>query len=166
MSDKFLEPPQATTTIKIGGQDVVIDNTRMSFNEVNLSIFMENLALWYDYFCQKLSEAEALLAFKEHEYEIAYATEYEKHKESGCTDKLSEANAKKSEEVASCKKEIISAKHKVTVLKQHLRSWDKAHENAQSRGHTIRKEMDKLNSDIMLKRDVHDQVDKVVRKNE
>jgi len=164
MSD-FFEAPQATTKIKLGGQDIVIDNKRMSFNESNLSVFMENLALWYDYFCQKLSEAEALLAFKEHEYEIAYATEYEKHKTDGCTDKLSEANAKKSEEVSEHKKEIISAKHKVTLLKQHLRSWDKAHENAQSRGHTIRKEMDKLNSDIMIKKDIYNEVDEVVRKN-
>ncbi len=63
MSD-FFEAPQATTKIKLGGQDIIIDNKRMSFNESNLSVFMENLALWYDYFCQKLSEAEALLAFK------------------------------------------------------------------------------------------------------
>jgi len=165
MSDIF-EAPHATTTIKLGGQDVIIDNKRMSFNEANISVFMENLALWYDYFCQKLAEAEALLSFKEHEYEMAYSIEYEKNKEAGCTDKLSEANAKKSEEVSNSKKEIISAKHKVTLLKQHLKSWDKAHENAQSRGHTIRKEMDKLNSDIMIKKDIYNEVENIVRKND
>ena len=41
--------------------------------------------------------------------------------------------------------------HKVTLLKQHLKAWDKAHENAMSRGHMVRKEMDKLNTDIVLK---------------
>lgn len=156
--------PHAKTTIRIGDQEVVLDNSRLSFNEISLSTFMENLALWYDYFSQKLSEAEALLAFKEYEYELAFSSAYEKFKEEGCTDKLAEANARKEQAVSDFKKEIISAKHKVTVLKQHLRSWDKAHENSQSRGHMIRKEMDKLNSDILLKREISEQADDIVRK--
>ena len=158
------EVPHAKTTIKIGDQEVVLDNSRLSFNEISLSTFMENLALWYDYFSQKLSEAEALLSYKEYEYELAFSGAYEKFKEEGCTDKLAEANARKEPVVSDFKKEIISAKHKVTVLKQHLRSWDKAHENAQSRGHMIRKEMDKLSTDILSKREISDQADDIVRK--
>ena len=158
------DAPHAKTTIKIGDQEVILDNSRLSFNEITLSTFMENLALWYDYFSQKLSEAEALLAYKDYEYELAFSSAYEKFKEEGCTDKLAEANAKKEQVVSDFKREIISAKHKVTVLKQHLRSWDKAHENAQSRGHMIRKEMDKLSTDILLKREIGDQVDDIVRK--
>jgi hypothetical protein len=43
-----------------------------------------------------------------------------------------------------------------------LKSWDKAHENAMSRGHMVRKEMDKLNTDIVFKnRD--DKVSEIVR---
>jgi hypothetical protein len=156
--------PSAKTTVKIGDQEVVLDNSRLAFNEVSLSNFMENLGLWYDYFSQKLAEAEALLSYKEYEYELAFSSSYEKFKEDGCTDKLAEANARKQEDVANYKKEIISAKHKVTLLKQHLRSWDKAHENAQSRGHMIRKEMDKLSSDIYIKQSLSDQVDNIVRK--
>lgn len=156
--------PVIKTTIKIGNQEVVLDNSRLAFNEVSLSNFMENLGLWYDYFSQKLAEAEALLSYKDYEYELAFSSAYEKFKEDGCTDKLAEANAKKYDEVAEHKREIISAKHKVTLLKQHLRSWDKAHENAQSRGHMIRKEMDKLNSDIVIRQSISDQVDSIVRK--
>ena len=52
----------------------------------------------------------------------------------------------------------------MTLLKQHLRSWDKAHENAQSRGHMIRKEMDKLNTDIM-KKDIYQEAEDIVCKN-
>ena len=125
---------------------------------------MENLGLWYDYFSQKLAEAEALLSYKDYEHELAFSSAYEKFKSEGCTDKLAEANARGQEEVSNYKKEIISAKHKVTLLKQHLRSWDKAHENAQSRGHMIRKEMDKLNSDIVVRQSLSDQVDNIVRK--
>lgn len=162
--DYFKDIPIAKSTIKIGNQEVVLDNSRLSFNEISLSTFMENLALWYDYFSQKLAEAEALLSYKEYEYELAFSSAYEKFKEDGCTDKLAEANARKESQVSDFKKEIISAKHKVTLLKQHLRSWDKAHENAQSRGHMIRKEMDKLNSDIMVKREMNDEVESIVRR--
>lgn len=158
-------PPQAITSIKLGNQEIKLDNTRLSFNEVTLNSFMENLGLWYDYFSQKLAEAEALLSYKESEYDFEFSSAYEKFKESGCTDKLSEASAKKEQKVIDLRKEIISAKHKVTLLRQHLRSWDKAHENAQSRGHMVRKEMEKLNSDIMMKREMSDEVERIVRKN-
>lgn len=143
--------PQATTTIKIGGQEITLDNSRLSFNEASLNDFMQNLALWYDYFSQKLAEAEAILAFKEFEHDVLFSASYEKNKESGCTDKLAEANAKKESKVCEAKKEVIGAKHKVTLLKQHLKAWDKAHENAMSRGHMVRKEMDKLHTDIVFK---------------
>lgn len=160
MSD-FNTTPSAITKITIGGQDIIIDNSRLAFNEASLSNFMENLALWYDYFSQKLADAEAILAFKEYEYDVLFSASYEKSKEEGCTDKLAEANAKKDPNVCEAKKEIIGAKHKATLLKQHLRSWDKAHDNAMSRGHMIRKEMDKLHTDIVFKsRD--DQVGNIV----
>jgi len=159
LSDCDRASPRAQTTIKIGGQEVVLDNSRLAFNEVSLNSFMENLALWYDYFSQKLAESEAILAYKEYEYDVLFSAAYERSKEGGCTDKLAEANAKKDPNVCEAKKETIGAKHKVTLLKQHLKAWDKAHENAMSRGHMVRKEMDKLNTDIVFRgRDdrVHD----------
>jgi hypothetical protein len=155
-------PPQVQTSVKIGGQDIVLDNSRLAFNEISLNNFMENLALWYDYFSQKMAEAEAILAYKEYEYDILFSSAYEKSKEEGCTDKLAEANAKKESNVCEAKREIIGAKHKVTLLKQHLKSWDKAHENAMSRGHMVRKEMDKLNTDIVFK-NKDDRVSNIVK---
>ena len=156
--------PHAQTSIKIGNQEVVLDNSRLAFNEISLNAFMENLALWYDYFSQKLAEAEAILSYKEYEYDILFSASYERSKEEGCTDKLAEASGKKDPSVCEAKREIIAAKHKVTLLKQHLKSWDKAHENAMSRGHMIRKEMDKLNTDIVFKnRD--DRVSDIVGRN-
>jgi hypothetical protein len=154
--------PHAQTTIKIGSQEVVLDNARLSFNEVSLNAFMENLALWYDYFSQTLAAAEAILAYKEYEHDVLFSSAYERSKEDGCTDKLAEANAKKEPNVCEAKKEIIGAKHKVTLLKQHLKAWDKAHENAMSRGHMLRKEMDKLNTDIVF-RNRDDRVNDIVR---
>lgn len=156
--------PHAQTSIKIGNQEVVLDNSRLAFNEVSLNAFMENLALWYDYFSQKLAEAEAILSYKEYEYDILFSASYERSKEEGCTDKLAEASGKKDPSVCEAKREIIAAKHKVTLLKQHLKSWDKAHENAMSRGHMIRKEMDKLNTDIVFK-NKDDRVSDIVGRN-
>ncbi len=101
-------------------------------------------------------------AYKDYEHDVLFSAAYERSKEDGCTDKLAEANAKKDSNVCEAKKEIIVAKHKVTLIKQHLKAWDKAHENAMSRGHMIRKEMDKLNSDIVV-RSRDDRVNDVIR---
>lgn len=161
-SDVERVSPHSQTTIKIGNQEVVLDNSRLAFNEVSLNAFMENLALWYDYFSQKLAEAEAILAYKEYEHDVLFSAAYERSKEDGCTDKLAEANAKKEPNVCEAKKEIIGAKHKATLLKQHLKAWDKAHENAMSRGHMLRKEMDKLNTDI-VSRNRDDRVNDIIR---
>jgi hypothetical protein len=155
----YFKVPVSRTTITIGGQEIVLDNTRLAFNESTLNIFMENLALWYDYFSHKLAEAETLLSLKECDYELAFSSAYEKYKEEGCTDKLAEANAKKDSTVSNYKKDTIGARHKVILLKQHLKSWDKAHDNAQSRGHMVRKEMEKLGTDIRMS-----EVDSIVRK--
>jgi len=38
----------------------------------------------------------------------------------------------------------------------YLKAWDKNHDNAQNRGHTLRKELDKLNKDIYEGRDGND----------
>jgi hypothetical protein len=159
------DAPYSKQTINLSGEEIVLDNSRLLFNEVTLNKFMENLGQWYDYFSQKLAEAEALLAYKEYEYEVIFSKKYEQVKEQGSTDKLAEAAAKKDDEVCAAKKDTISAKYKVTILKQHLRSWDKAHENAQSRGHMIRKEMDKLNTDIVQFKSLEDRVDSIIGKN-
>jgi hypothetical protein len=49
------------------------------------------------------------------------------------------------------KEEVRQAKYIVARLKQHLRAWDKSHDNAQSMGHMLRKQMDKLNAEISLR---------------
>jgi hypothetical protein len=51
--------------------------------------------------------------------------------------------------VVSAKQDIIDARYVVNRLKQHLKAWDKSHDNAQSMGHMLRKTMDKLNAEVM-----------------
>lgn len=138
--------PQTKTTVKIGNHEVVLDTNRLKFDETSINTFMENLSLWYDYFSQRCAEAEIL-------YDKAYSQAFESAKENGSSDRLAEARAKQ---------ESAGAKLKWKQIQSHLKAWDRAHENAQSRGHMIRKEMDKLNSEIMFRR-LENQVDDIVK---
>lgn len=137
--------------ISIGADEVTIDPTRLEFNEATLSEFIENIALWCDHYGQKLADAEHHLWKMEKKYDVKYSEKYELHKENGCTDKLSEAKAKCEVEVEAAKDVALDAKYAVSSLKRHLNSWDKVHEASQNRGHTLRKELDKLNTDIYRK---------------
>ena len=38
---------------------------------------------------------------------------------------------------------VIEARYVVNRLKNHLKAWDKNHDNAQSMGHMLRKQMEK-----------------------
>jgi hypothetical protein len=144
-------PPMNKRTVNLGQEEIVLDADRLLFNDASLSQFQDRLAIWYDYFSEKLSVAEYLLARHDSEYDVVYSKVYADYKEDGATDKLSEAHAKANPEVQDARKEASLAKQRVQQLKQHLKAWDKAHDNAQSRGYMLRKEMDKLHTDIMHK---------------
>ncbi len=161
------------TTILVAGQDVVLDPSRMRFNEATLSEYEQKEAIWLDYFGARLADAEAEYQILDLRYEVKYSEKYKVFKESGCTEKQSEASAKTDEEVIEAKEKVIAAKRRVKMLQQHLRAWDKNHDNSQSRGHTLRKEMDKLhprafqgdpNVDLYL--DMDAKIDKVIKSNE
>lgn len=138
------------TKIVVNGEEVILDRSKLVFSEGTLSRYIEMEGGWYDYFGAKLAESEKELADKEANYEVIYSKRFTYWKdEYGCSsDKVAEAKTKADQEVVDAKSEVIEAKLNVRLLQQHLRSWDKNHENAQSRGHFLRKEMDKLNRDI------------------
>jgi hypothetical protein len=139
--------------IRLGDKEVKLDPANMKFNEITLNDYMEKEAGWYDYFGSMLAEAEYLMQRIELEHDTLYSERFKEHKEQGCSDKLAEANAKADPDVEKAKLDYLASKHKVRLLQQHLRAWDRAHENAQSRGHFLRKEIDKLNKDIYGKPD-------------
>jgi hypothetical protein len=139
--------------IKLGEKTVLLDPKNLEFSEHSLSDYMEHESGWVDYYGAMLSDAEYLQARAELAYDVLYSERFKEHKENGCSDKLAECSAKADHDVEEAKKVFLAAKHKVRLLQQHLRAWDRAHENAQSRGHFLRKEMDKLNKDIYAKPD-------------
>jgi hypothetical protein len=63
------------------------------------------------------------------------------YKEAGASDKLAEAKARCDPEYKKADENAQIARHKVKLLQAHLKAWSDAHESAQNRGHTLRKEM-------------------------
>jgi hypothetical protein len=137
--------------LEFDGRTVVIDPKNLRFDEATLGIYIQHEAGYYDNFGGALAWAERALQAKENLYEKIYYERFVEAKESGGSDRLAEAKAKSDETVSVLKEEVRQAKYIVTRLKQHLRAWDKNHDNAQSMGHMLRKQMDKLNAEISLR---------------
>lgn len=135
----------------IGTSSVVIDPTNLTFSEATLSSYIETEAGYYDNFGAYLALAEKNLQIRELEHEKLFHSRYIESKDIGGTEKYCEAKAKTDPDVVKFKEKCVEAKYMVTRLKQHLRAWDKNHDNAQSLGHMLRKTMDKLNSAILAK---------------
>ncbi len=127
---------------------VIIEPKNLEFNEASLSRYLEQEAAWYDYFGQKLADAEYILAKLTDLHDLKYACYFKIEKGEKASDALAEARASSQPEVVQLASAITDAKHNVKLIQQHLRSWDRNHENVQNRGHTLRKEMDRLSGTI------------------
>lgn len=138
--------------IKIANEEVHLDPKNLEFNEATLVDYLKNEASWYNNFGAKLARAEYLLQSRELEHERIYAEKFRDFKDDGGSDNLCKSKAECDNEVVEAKEKVIKARFKVKLLQQHLRAWDKNHENAQSLGHMLRKEMDKLNADSFMRR--------------
>jgi chromosome segregation ATPase len=160
-------------TITVYGQEVVLDSKKLEFSEGTLSEYLETEGGWIDYFGAKLAEAERQYAEmemeverEEDEYERAYSKVFAAIKDTeGGSDKLTEGKAKIEPMVVDARKKVLALKVKaiemkyiVRMLQQHLRAWDKNHENAQNRGNTLRKELERLYKDKVTYEDKMDEI--------
>ena len=151
--------PKSKITVSIGDREVILDPANMTFNEASLSKYMENEHVWYDYFGQAVAELEGRLYSLDVTYDAQYAIVFRENKENGCSDKLADAYAKAENSIVELRNHIAEVKERISRLKHHLRAWEKAHDNAQSRGHMIRKEMDKLNFGISESRQAQSEME-------
>jgi septation ring formation regulator EzrA len=135
-------------TIDLLDEIVVLDPVRLSFNDANLSKYMEEFGIFYDYFSSKTAKAEELAANVELEKENKEAEFFLKGKSEGLTEKASQAYSVIQPEVQDLSKKLNKLNSAVKQLKEYVKALDKAYNMAQSRGHMLRKEMDKLNTDI------------------
>lgn len=142
------DAPMEKVTIKVNGRELVLDPDNMRFNEFTLSEYMDKEYAWIDYFGKQLELAHKELSLAELEYETKFNEKYIDAKDGGGSDAYSKAKAQSHPDVVEMQKRVIERREAVGLLKQHLRAWDKNHDNAQNRGHTLRKELDKLNRDI------------------
>jgi hypothetical protein len=133
--------------LKFDKFDVLIDSENLRFDESTLSHYIQNEGSYYDNFGYYLALAERNLQNKESQYEKIYCDRFVEAKELGSSDKLAEAKAKADPTVVSIKEEIFEARYAVNRLKNHLKAWDKNHDNAQSLGYMLRKQMDRLGTD-------------------
>ena len=155
-------------SVKVGTQIVTLDPKRLIFNEATVGRWLEEAGAWYAYFARQLADAEYIKDSCDAIYETKYSSLFSGHKENGCSDKLADANAKSDPEIEECKNRIARAKHTVKNLQQHLRAWDKAHDSAQNRGNTLRKEMERqfFESTLKVKQDadMEGKIDNIIGK--
>ncbi len=135
--------------LNIGGEEVLLDPSNMTFNETNLTTYLQKEGGYYNNFGAYLAKAEYVLQRRELAYDALYGEKFKGYKDEGGSDKYAEARTESDTDVVEAKEKVVASRFKVRLLQQHLRAWDKNHENAQSLGHYLRKEMDKLNSEIM-----------------
>jgi hypothetical protein len=147
------KPIVEKTEVVIAGRTVVLDPDRMKFNEATLSDYMADEYGWIDYFGKQLEYATKEMAIAEGRYEALYNQKFVESKDGGGSDNYAKAKAASNPDVIQAYENKVERKLVVGLLRAHLRAWDKNHDNAQNRGHTLRKEMDKLNRDIYAEQD-------------
>ena len=139
-----------TNSVLVDGNDVKLESSNMKFNEHSLTEYLEKEASFYDYFGSNLASAERELQRAELEHEIAFAEKFKEAKDEGSTDKMAENLAKLDPNYIQTKKNVQDCKLNVRKLQQHLKAWDKSHDNAQSLGFILTKEMEKLGRDRIM----------------
>ena len=164
-------------SVIVNGQEVVLDTSKLAFSEGTLSEYLEKEGGWIDYFGAKLADAERQFAEmelevekEEDEYDRVYAKVFTTLKDTdGGSDKKVEGLTKVELVVIAARNKVmelkvksIELKHNVRLLQQHLRAWDKNHENGQNRGNTLRKEFERLNKDKFTYEDKIDDIIKAV----
>lgn len=137
--------------LEFDGYTVTLDARNLRFDEATLSIYIQHEAGYYDNFGGFLALAERAQQNKDTLYDKIYYERFVEAKESGGSDRMAEARAKSDPTVVALKEEAIQAKYIVNRIKQHLKAWDKNHDNAQSMGHMLRKQMDKLNMEVNMR---------------
>jgi len=140
----FEEIIEEKRTIKVGNQDVTLDPSLMVFTEATVNTFLEKSAVYIEYFGRKLADADAEQQYHDSKVDAVYAQKFVTYKDEGGSDKLCESKVQADPDYQKVRENSLVARHKTKLLTQHLRSWGYAHENAQNRSNTLRKEMDKF----------------------
>lgn len=140
--------PKEIVKVLVLGREVILDPSKMKYNENSLGKYMSEEYAWVDYLGKQLEYAQKELLFTEIELEALYSRKFMESKDAGNSDNYAKAFALANDDYVAFRKKYAERKEVVGHIKAHLKAFDKNHENAQNRGHTLRKEMDKINRDI------------------
>ena len=142
------EAPTERIVVTVAGQKVDLNPANMRYNENNLGEYMNEEYGWIDYLGKQLEHAQKEVMDAEIDADALYSKKFIECKDSGNSDNYAKAYALANDEVVAAKKKVVERKEVVGHIKAHLRAWDRNHDNSQNRGHTLRKELDKLNREI------------------
>jgi hypothetical protein len=137
------------TEILLDDQIWEIDTDNLRFTDATLNSFFERVSGIIDYVGSGLAKSNYCHSMMEHRYKQRYIQKFKEFKDQGKSDKTAELSAEGDPEVDALKKMSIEAKYKRDILYSHLQALNSAREDAHNRGHMLRKEMAKLNMDIM-----------------
>lgn len=141
----------------LGEVEIDLNPERLKFNEQTLSQYYQDESGYYDYYSAQLAYSEYLLSKRELEYDVIFNEKFATNKELGGSDKYVEAKTKSDSEVVEAKNQVILTKYKKSLLQQHIRAWDRNHDNALNLGHMLRKEMEKLGLELKGNRTTFEQ---------
>lgn len=149
-----MNPPNEIVKVKVNGKEVTLDSKNMEFSDNTLNEYMEKEYGWIDYFGKQLEYAQKERLDAEIDAEAIFSEKYIEAKDNGGTEQYAKAKANADADVIAAKKKVVELNEIVGQIKAHLKAWDRNHDNAQNRGYTLRKEMDKLNKDVYKLSDV------------
>jgi hypothetical protein len=134
--------------IKIQDTDWKIDTTDLSFTDATLNLFFEKVGGIIDYIGSAHANSMRYHSVCELSYKQMFIDKFKFNKENGKSDKTAELYAEGDSDCINLKQMVINARYIKDRLYAHLQALNAAREDAHQRGHMLRKEMDKLNSDI------------------
>lgn len=138
-------------TITIGSDEVVMDSSILEFGETNLNEFLQKIGVHHAYFAERHADSVFVLGLYEQKYEEIYSKRFRELKGTGKTvsNELAQAAAKSDPDVLQANEKMLAARLNKDLLGGFLKSIDKAFQAAMNYGYNKRKEMDKLNHDIL-----------------
>lgn len=142
------DAPIEIVKVIVQGREIVLDPKNMKYNENSIGEYMNKEYGWVDYLGKQLEYAQKEVLFADIDYDRVYGIRYMEAKDQGQSEGYSKAFTNSCQDVVDARKYLAERKEVVGHLKAHLKAFDKNHENAQNRGHSIRAEMKMLNRDI------------------
>lgn len=138
-------------TVMVGSDEVVMDHLILEFGDTNLGEFLQKIGVHHAYFAEKHADAVWILGLYEQKYDEIYSKRFRELKGTGKTvsNELAQAAAKSDPEVIEANTKVLAARLNKDLLGGFLKSIDKAFQAAMNYGYNKRKEMDKLQHDII-----------------